>query len=107
MSRRHEQGQSSRSQLPPDMDTRCFQTVEQFTRYVTFFQNRPLRKEVEVILNDFVGHPVLHMFEEQGWSALLTQSGLVNLSLLKEFYSNRDHIRSSAFEFVLHRISLG
>ena len=100
MSRRHERSQSSRSQLPPDMDIRCFQTVEQYNRYVTFFQNRPLRKEVEVILNDFVGHLVLRMFEEQGWSALLTQSGLVNLSLLKEFYSNRDHIRSSEFEFV-------
>ena len=100
MSRRRERGQSSRQQLPPDMDTRCFQTVEQFNRYVTFFQNRPLRKEVEVVLTDFEGHPVMQMFENQGWSALLTQSGLVNLSLLKEFYSNRDHIRSSAFEFV-------
>ena len=66
MSHRRERGQSSRQQVPPEMDTRCFQTIEQYNRYVTFFQNRPLRKEVEVILNDFVGHPVLQMFEEQG-----------------------------------------
>ena len=100
MSRRRERGQSSRQQFPPEMDTRCFQTVEQYNRYVTFFQNRPLRKEVEVVLTDFVGHPVLQMFENQGWSALLTQSGLVNLSLLKEFYANRDYVRSSEFQFV-------
>ena len=66
---------------------------------MTYFQNRPLRKEVEVILNDFAGHLVLRMFDEQGWTSMLIQSGLVNLSLLKEFYANRDHSKSSGFEF--------
>ena len=72
MSHRRERGQSSRQQVPPEMDTRCFQTVEQYNTYVTYFQTKPLRKEVEVVLNDFAGHPVLRMFEEQGWSSLLT-----------------------------------
>ena len=30
---------------------------------------------------------------------MLVQSGLVNLSVVKEFYTNLDHSRSSAFEF--------
>ena len=59
MSHRRERGQSSRQQVPPEMDIRCFQTVDQYTNYVTYFQNRPLRKEVEVVLAEFEGNPVL------------------------------------------------
>ena len=99
MSRKRECGQSSHQQVPLDMDTRCFQSVDQYTNYVTYFQNRPLRKEVEVVLADFAGHPVLRMFEDQGWTSMLVQFGLVNLSVVKEFYANLEHSRSSVFEF--------
>ena len=54
---------------------------------------------MEVVLGEFEGNPVLRMIEEQGWTSILVQSGLVNLSVVKEFYANLDYNRSSVFEF--------
>ena len=73
--------------------------VTQYNYYMNNFQNHPLRKEVEVVLADFTGSPVLALFEQHGWFDLLVQSGLVNLSLVKEFYSNFDRSRSSLLQF--------
>ena len=80
-------------------DTKKFQNMQQFENWSTYYQNRPLRKEAEVVVTDFPGHPVIRYFNDLGWESMLSLNGKVNISWLKEFYSNMDKNRSTAFEF--------
>ena len=80
-------------------DNRKFQNIQQFENWTTYYQNRPLRKEAEVVISDFPGHPVIRYFTDLGWDSMLSLNGKVNVSWLKEFYANMDKNRSTAFEF--------
>ena len=87
------------SSRAPRMDSRKFQNVQQYENWSQFFQNRPLRKEAEVVVSDFLGHPVVRYFDDLGWNNMLSLNGRVNVSWVKEFYANMDKNRSTAFEF--------
>ena len=73
--------------------------MQQFENWSTYYQNRPLRKEAKVVIFDFPGHPVIQYFTDLGWESMLSLNGKVNVSWVKEFYSNMDKNSSTAFEF--------
>ena len=81
------------------MDSRCFQNVQQFENWSNNFQNRPLRKEAEVVVADFEGHRVLRYFDNLGWNNMISMNGMVNMSWIKEFYANMNKSQSTAFAF--------
>ena len=80
-------------------DTRKFQNMQQFENWSTYYQNRPLRKEAEVVISEFPRHPIIRYFENLGWESMLSLNKRVNVSWVKEFYANMDKNRSTAFTF--------